>query len=365
MATINFELRNRPDKKGYCLLRICIQDRGKRVYIATPLKLLPSHWDEEKQKVKSLNSQHRTINNVLELKMAELQGKMANESLHTELALEKIAGRKVSKTSFRLFAGECLMKWDKTKSEATIKAYTSMLNQLGKYDKNVSVEEISPAWLAQYEHHCRLECQDAGTLKRVAFVSVVLKEAIRSGIIDRDPFLIYQKPKKRTPPRVWLTLEELERIEDLAERTKSEVIRNTCYWFLLACYTGLRYSDIANFTPDMIQQGRLILYTQKTGEIVSIKLTHKIKTLIALFPAGVYSNQKMNQYLKAVAHHAKINKLVTFHTARHSFAVNCANLGISQEVASKLLGHSDLKTTAIYYKIVNERVDREMDKWNQ
>lgn len=343
-------------------MRICIQDRGKRVYISTPLKLLPAHWDEEKQKVKSLNSQHRTINNVLELKMAELQGKMANESLHTELALEKIAGRKVSKTSFRLFAGECLMRWDKTKSEATIKAYMSMLNQLGKYDKNVSVEEITPSWLAQYEHHCRIECQDAGTLKRIAFISVVLKEALRSGIIDRDPFLIYQKPKKRNPPRVWLTLEELERIEDLAERTKSEVIKNTCYWFLLACYTGLRYSDVSRFDSSMIQDGRLILYTQKTGEVVSIKTTKKIKHIISLCTHIIYSNQKINQYLKAVAHHAKIDKPLSYHCGRHTFAMMCANAGVSQEVTSKLLGHSDLKTTSLYYKIINLRIDQEMDR---
>lgn len=116
---------------------------------------------------------------------------------------------------------------------------------------------------------------------------------------------------------------------------------------MFGCYTGLRYSDVAAFNPSMIQDGRLILYTQKTGEVVSIKLTGKIKELIRVIKkqGTVYSNQKINQYLKAVAHLSGISKVITYHTARHTFAVNCANLGISQEVAAKLLGHTDLRIT--------------------
>lgn len=365
MPTINFELRNRPDKKGYCAVRVVVQDRGKRVYMPLALKVLPAEWDSDTQKVKASHSHATTINNVLKLKMADLQASVATESLNGKLSLDKIAGRRVSKHSFRDFAGSCLDKWEKTKSYNSIRAYSSMLKQVLRYDKDISVEDISPDWLAKYESWCRDECGDGGTLKRVAFLSVILKESIRQGIIDRDPFLIYQKPPKKNPPKVWLTMDELKRIENTAIKNGSDVVRKTAYWFLLACYTGLRYSDIQIFNKGMIQDGRLILYTQKTGEVVSIKLTRKIKELIrvVLKQDPVYSNQKINVYLKAVAHFSKIHKHISFHSARHSFAVNCANLGISQEVAAKLLGHSDLRTTAIYYKIVDARVDKEMEKW--
>lgn len=366
MPTINFELRNRPDKKGYCQVRVIIQDKGKRVFVPLALKLLPSDWDSSSQRVKTSHSNASTINNVLKLKMSDLQASLATQSLKGKLSLETIAGRKINKTSFRSFAGACLDKWEKSKSVNSIKAYTSMLRKVIEFDEDVSVEDISPDWLARYESHCWTECGPGGTLKRVAFISVILKEAIRHGLIDRDPFLIYKKPAKKNPPKVWLTMDEMCIIEQNACKTKSEVIRKTSYWFLLACYTGLRYSDIEKFDPKKnIQDGRLILYTQKTGEVVSIKLMPKVKELIKVVSklGPVYSNQKINAYLKSVAHHAKIDKLVTFHTGRHTFAVNCANLGISQEVAAKLLGHSDLKTTAIYYKIVNSRVDKEMEKW--
>lgn len=359
--TINFELRTRKDKSGLRQLRAVVQDRGKRVYIPLAVKLLSDQWAN--QKVVN-HPQSAMINNVLRLKLSDLQAKYAMLSMSGPVALDLIAGRKVSKTSLYSFAGDCLERWEKTKSVNSIRTYRSMLKKALEFDK-VNIEDITPDWLSRYETWCRKDCGDGGTLKRIAFISVILKEAIRRGIIDRDPFLIYKKPPKKNPPKVWLTLEEIARIEKLARETKSDIIRKASYWFLLSCYTGLRYSDISSFNKDHIQAGRLILYTQKTGEVVSIKVTRKIKELAAvvLEQGTVYSNQKCNQYLKSIAHLAKINKLLTFHTARHSFGVNCANLGISIEVASKLLGHSDLKTTSIYYKIINQRVDEEMKRW--
>jgi integrase len=354
--TINFELRDRTDRHGLSQIRVVIQDRGKRIYVPLKVKVSRDQWDGKNQRV-IRHPNEAMINNVLRLKMAELQAKSVNGSI------DHLLDRKVTKTSLYQFAGECLHRWEKTKAPGSIKAYRSMLKAALSFEK-VFIEDITPDWLARYEDFCRKECKDGGTLKRIAFISVIIKEAIRKGLIEKDPFTIYKKPPKKNPPKVWLTLDELRKIEKLARETKSQVIENTSWWFLFACYTGLRYSDVANFSIDLIQDGRLILYTQKTGEVVSIKMTTKIKELIGKIKnRHVYCNQLMNKYLKSVAHHSGIKKHITFHTARHTFAVNCANLGISQEVAAKLLGHSDLKTTSIYYKIINSRVDQEMKRW--
>jgi integrase len=368
MATINFELRNRPDRQGYCALRVCIQDKKKRRFLPLKIKLKPSEWDKQTQRVKSTHPKAGVINNVLKLKLADLQGNMATEMLNSDFSIDRIAGKKIEKTPFLHFAGKCLSEWEKRKKLSTIKSYISMLAQLLNFERFVAVEDITPDWLARYEQHCRTECGEAGTFNRIKFVSVIIKEAIRKGVIGRDPFIIYKKPPRKNPHRIWLTVSELGRIEKLVETTPSAILKNTGYWFLLSCYTGLRYSDIEKFNAKkMIQEGRMVLYTQKTGEVVSIKLTSKLKDLIkkvGKLPA-VYTNQKTNQYLKAIAHVCKIDKVLTFHTGRHTFAVQCANLGISQEVTAKLLGQSDLRTTAIYYKITNTRVDNEMKKWEK
>lgn len=366
MATINFQLRNRADSKGYSHLRVCIQDRGDRRFLPLGIKLRAKDWDPVSQKVKSSHPKAGQLNNVLMLKMSDLQVNMATQSLAGGISLDRVAGRKVEKTRFSHFASLCMGAWEKTKSFETIRCYTSMLKKVKQFDSEIMVEDISPEWLAKYEIDCRKTCGDGGTLKRMAFISVILKEAIRLKKIDRDPFLVYKRPPKKNPPKIWLTTKELTTIEKLALSTRSEIIRNTSYWFLLSCYTGLRYSDIERFdAKKMVQEGRLILYTQKTDEIVSIKITSKIKELIKITSKlpKVYCNQKVNVYLKAVAHLAKIDKVLTFHSGRHTFGVQCANRGISQEVTAKLLGHTDLRTTAIYYKITNTRIDDEMKKW--
>ncbi|HAT76663.1 MAG TPA: site-specific integrase, partial [Flavobacterium sp.] len=74
--------------------------------------------------------------------------------------------------------------------------------------------------------------------------------------------------------------------------------------------------------------------------------------------------QKTNEYLKLALTTANIKKKVTFHCSRHTFATCSITLGIPYEVVSKLLGHTDLKTTQIYAKIVDEVKIKEIDKWN-
>lgn len=368
MPSATFQLRLPPDKAGYCRLRLCIHDHGKRSYQALSFKIKPKDWDQHAQKVKSSNPHAATFNNVIKLKYAEVQSKLATESLKGPVNIEKIIPTKNETPVFRHFAGACLDKWEKTKKPGSIRCYMSMLKQAALFDREVKIKDITPEWLTRYEDYSRHGCGDGGILKRISFISVIMKEAIRQGIIERDPFLVYKKPAKKNPPKVWLTTPELLSIEKLAAETKSDPVRNTAYWFLLSCYTGLRYSDIEKFdSKKNIQEGRLILYTQKTGEIVSIKLTPKIKELIKATSKipRVYSNQKMNQYLKAVAHLCKIDKLLTAHSGRHTFAVQCANRGISIEVTAKLLGHSDLKVTSVYYKIINSRIDEEMKKWDK
>ncbi|MCR6720396.1 MAG: site-specific integrase [Chitinophagaceae bacterium] len=331
------------------------------------MKLPAEDWDQKLQKIKSSHPQHGVINNILRLKIAELNTKFAETELSKgKVDVAEALGREVKKITFREFATNCLEVWQRKFSVATMKAYRSMFLKAIEFDPKVHLEDITPEWLARYEAYSRESCNDAGALKRVAFISVVVKEGIRQGKIDRDPFVIYKKPPKKNPAREWLTSEELARVEKLVEKNKSDIIKRTGTWFLLACYTGLRYSDIETFNhKKAIRDGRLILYTQKTGEVVSIKITGKMKKYLELSAkvGAIYTNQKANQYLKAVAQLAGIDKKITFHMARHTFAVQCANRGISQEVTSKLLGHSDLKTTDIYYKITNLRIDQEMKKW--
>lgn len=110
----------------------------------------------------------------------------------------------------------------------------------------------------------------------------------------------------------------------------------------------------------------------KTGELVSIPIIEKTKQLIpelttsfqnqALFK--VYCDQPTNRYLKEIMVKAGISKYISFHCARHTFATVGLNLGIPMSLISKLLGHTDIKTTEIYAKYSTESKTKEMEKWN-
>jgi len=354
--TIRYELSRMPDQAGLCRVRICYQDRGKRKYEPTLLKVRPQHWDQSGQRVLPQAPHAALINEQLRMKMAELTLKHFQEP----------AGLLMAKAPTLVgFAAECLSRWEHTKSAGTLRAYQSMLRKLKEYDDRVPINKVDSLWLTRYEHHSRLQgCQDAGALKRVAFVSTVLNEALRLGVIRHTPFATYKKPAKRNPQKAWLSVDELRRLANL--QTDSQVLNNVRVWFFFACLTGLRYSDVQQLDFDRhVQDGRLVLYTMKTGQLVTRQITPMLQQLMDMWPSvPVYSNQKCNQYLKALAVACKINKTLTFHSARHTFAMQIAQAGVSQEVASKLLGHSDLKVTAIYYKLVDERVDRELLAWD-
>jgi len=143
-------------------------------------------------------------------------------------------------------------------------------------------------------------------------------------------------------------------------------------YFLFACYTGLRYSDLKTLKTSSINGNMLHIKMHKTGHPVGIPLTRKAFQLLppeAKFDKDlvfhVYCNKVTNRILKQIGQQYSIQKKLTCHVARHTFATVSIILGIPIEVVSKLLGHTNLKTTQVYAKIVDSVKEREMEKWNK
>ena len=150
-----------------------------------------------------------------------------------------------------------------------------------------------------------------------------------------------------------------------------EIVRDL---FLFSCYTGLAYSDAEKLTPDDItgESGErwIKIRRNKTGQETVIMLLPKALEIIEKYK-GVkkgkllpyISNQRMNSYLKEIATLSGVKQELTTHIARHTFATTITLMnGVSLEVVQKMLGHSSIKTTEIYAKIVNERIRNEMSE---
>jgi site-specific recombinase XerD len=196
--------------------------------------------------------------------------------------------------------------------------------------------------------------------------------ALRYGYIKTNAFK-YISIKKVDGKRDFLTVEELNMLSQsyFAGEIMEPMEREVLNYFLFSCYTGLRYSDLKSLKMVAIERNMLQIKMHKTGYIVTIPLIQKA---LQLLPEAmqksptpvfrVYCNKVTNRVLKQIGIKNKIPKKLTCHVARHTFATVSITLGIPIEVVSKLLGHTNLKTTQVYAKIVDSVKEREMSKWN-
>jgi site-specific recombinase XerD len=196
--------------------------------------------------------------------------------------------------------------------------------------------------------------------------------AVKLEWLEKDPFhqfkLNFQKHN-----RSYLSERELELIEEtMFKGSGYEKVRNV---FLFSCYTGLSYIDVKELLQKQLvlgTDGNHWLHTRraKTDEIVKIPLLSK--AIIDIYAVEmkqhsecrllpVFSNQKMNSYLKVITKACGIHKNITFHSACHTFAttVTLSN-GVPIETVSKMLGHAKLTTTQIYARVLEKKVGEDM-----
>ena len=204
--------------------------------------------------------------------------------------------------------------------------------------------------------------------------SSVYKMARDNGWVNGDPFKLQHLHLDKVD-RSYLTQTELNKVmEKEFETQRLEQVRDV---FIFCCFTGLPYIDAKKLTNQHLKVWSdgslwLTLHRQKTKVPVNVKLLpialeilDKYKDSIAsrggkLLP--VLSNQKCNEYLKEMAAVCGINKDITFHSARHTFATTVTlENGVPIESVSKMLGHTNVKTTQLYARITDTKVSNDMD----
>jgi site-specific recombinase XerD len=170
----------------------------------------------------------------------------------------------------------------------------------------------------------------------------------------------------KNPDRPYLTESEINRLNSYVFPTdKLTRVRDL---FLFQVYTGLSYSDMTALTSANIEVGIdgkqwVIINRVKTGTRSAIPLLPIALELLIKYnyKLPVCSNQKLNKYLKELAEICNINKNLTSHIGRHTFATTvCLGHGVPIETVSKMLGHIDIKTTQIYAKITDRKVAQDM-----
>ena len=237
-----------------------------------------------------------------------------------------------------------------------------------KYNiSDISLKEINHMFITDLENYLRTEskCNENTTAKFMQTFKMIVIIAKNNGWIYTDPFSNYKIRLKRVD-RGYLTDAELQKIMKKKFPTKRlEQVRDV---FLFSCYTGLSYVDVRELKANDIKisfDGKpwIMIHRHKTDTPENVPLLKIPQMLLQKYegqlPKGqllpVLSNQKLNSYLKEIADLCGINKNITFHLARHTFATTTTLAkGVPIETVSKMLGHTNIETTQIYARITNE-----------
>ena len=356
-AVLNMQ---RISKAGTHALRIRSTINRKVSYYPTGIMLKQIEWDCLNKKV-ILHSQRNLLNSEINRVMAALETDFVKQNLNGETA--PVIIKEKSKDFYKYIQDK--IKANKSKrSTSTTLHHLSYLNKLKEFKTTLLFAEINEKLLSNFEDHCRAKGNINNTVWSASkFFKTYIHAAMREGFLNYDPIKNFEGTPYIEPGRMYLTAEEIERIEVVALDVDTyRPYRNAANWFLFSCYSGLRYQDVANFTKDSIVNDKLILKTSKTGETVTIALHPRLRAVIGRVETKLTTNQDYNRNLKAVAQLAKIKKPMTSHIGRHTMAVNWLDDGGSIETLSKILGHASLKTTSIYGKITNKRIDNEIEK---
>ena len=227
----------------------------------------------------------------------------------------------------------------------------------------ITFAEITNEWIEKYQLFLITEVSQNTAYHYYANFKYVINQAIREKIITENPCLLVKNLKKADVKREYLDIEEIELLRD-TECTSPEVKMA----FLFACFTGLRLSDIYNLKWGNIKGDTIEYKQKKTGRNEYLNLTETAKAIlekkrlgfniIPLSTINVFNlptKSPLSSIIRKWIKKSKLNKRITFHCARHTFATLALTNKVDLYTVSKLLGHKDITTTQIYAKIIDAK----------
>jgi site-specific recombinase XerD len=372
-------------------LRITVD--GQRTELAVSRKFDPDRWDAGNGRAIGSKVDSRTLNAYLDdmqFKLYELQRRMSeqNELITAETLKNRYSGKaEKARTLISVFEDHNIKMKTLVGEEfekSTLQRYETCLMHAKEFMQShynisdIPVTKIDFAFLNDFEYYLRSvrKCGNNSAIKYIKNLGKIVRICLGNGWLTVNPYINY-KPKQKAVHREALTKEEL--LQLTKKKFDVERLRTVRDMFVFCCYTGLAYVDVHKLKRSELVKGidnKLWIYTnrQKTDTLSRIPVLPAALSIIrayedhpqcivkdALLP--IMSNQKMNAYLKEIADLCKIKKLLTFHIARHTFATTVTlNNGVPIESVAKMMGHTNIKTTQIYAKVMDHKISEDMGK---
>jgi len=364
---------------------------GIRTEISTQKQCDAAKWNPQAGRLNGKTEETRTLNsylNAVEHRIYEIHKQLIVDDIEItgELIKSKFLGicerprmlveiYKCHNEQFAALVG-------KEFSAGTLKKFKTALSSLEAFIKwkfnkaDLPINSLNYQFVTDYEFYLKslrgLQHNSAmGIIKKL---KKIVRQCVANEWIDKDPFMNY-KIKTHETHRAYLLEAELSIIAE--KHFSVERLSQVRDIFLFSCFTGLSYSDVVKLTSMDIVTGIdnekwIFANRTKTDEASRVPLLPTALAIIEKYRnhpktsntgklLPVLSNQRLNSYLKELADACSINKELTFHCARHTFAttVTLTN-GVPIESVSKMLGHKNLRTTQIYAKVLDRKVSDDM-----
>ena len=363
--------------QGKCPLRCRITYLKERKIFSTGLFVKPKDWDNKQQKAKSITAESKFINTEISL----IKNKLNQAFLYLQVQGLEFDVNDI----YRQYKGESTQKQvgivefytlymqrlekmiGKDFKESTWGKFNEILPALKDYiyfqykKRDIKLVDLDYNFIENFDYYMKVEKKNSQITinKKIQRLKKVVKLARKQKLIDFNPFEEH-KVKQAKTQILFLTKDELEKLKNW--KPKSETIEKVLDCYIFCCYTGLGYREMFSLKKSDLKtddEGVVWIYKQreKTERYFSIPL-------IFTEPLGILekyeteedfllprvSNQYFNRILKEIADLLGINKKLTHHTARKTFATTVLlNNNIPIETVSKLLGHSKITTTLSYY----------------
>ena len=377
------------NKEGKTPILIRIYLNKERLSLgSTGLAVNPIQWDSEKEKVKGHSVEALEVNRKIEEIRADIltiykRLDVTVDDLTPERIKSEYFGTSDTLTSvmelFEKHNSDVRVQVGITKTVATLQKYENCKRHFEQFLKSkykrtdLKFSELTPLIIHNFELFLLTvaKCRPNTSTKILKFLKTITIYGQKHGFLAHDPFANKRFHLENTD-RGFLTDEEIKNLihKEMAS-PRLDLVRDI---FLFSCFTGLAYIDVANLTEDNIVEldGRKWIMTrrQKTRVATNIILLDIPKRIIEKYAPvrknghllPILSNQKMNAYLKEIADLCNIRKPLSFHMARHTFATMSLSKGVPIESVSKMLGHTNIKTTQIYARITNKKIEQDMLK---
>jgi len=391
LSILFYAKRAKTTTDGLVPIYIRVTVDGERIEFSTKRYTHPDKWSIEGNRMKGTSVESKSTNSYLDAlkaKVYDYQQQLIREDepVNVENMRNKILG--IDKRSHMLIGifqqhnDEIKALIGKDYAAATHVRYETSLKHTEDFLKwkykvsDIDIRKIDHEFITSYEFYLKSVCNccQNTTSKYIKNFGKIIRICLANGWLQKNPFINY-KSKMVEVERAFLSMEEIETM--LNKVFVSDRLNQVKDIFLFSCFTGLAYADVKKLSRKNIAIGVdgdrwIYINRTKTDTRSNIPILPIASFLLEKYEnhpqvvnqeklLPILSNQKTNSYLKEIADACGINKELTFHIARHTFAttVTLSN-GVPIESVSKMLGHKNLKTTQHYAKILDLKVSNDM-----